>query len=108
MEIQGAAAIVFGGASGLGEATARLLAAGGAAVTIADLNGERAQAVAAEVGGSAAAVDVRDGDAVAGAVELAGAASERGLRVCVCCAGVVTPSKLLGREGPTPLERFDV
>ena len=106
MEIPGAAAIVFGGASGLGEATARALAERGAAVTVADLNAQRAEQVASEIGGLARGADVRDPEAVADAVQAAAGAAQRGLRICVCCAGVAWPGKLIGREGPTPLEHF--
>jgi NAD(P)-dependent dehydrogenase (short-subunit alcohol dehydrogenase family) len=106
MEIQGAAAIVFGGASGLGEATARRLAAEGAEVVIADLAADRAAAVAAEIGGHAASCDVTDPDSVQAAVTLAAGLGPRGLRISVVCAGVGTPAKLIGREGPTPLETF--
>jgi NAD(P)-dependent dehydrogenase (short-subunit alcohol dehydrogenase family) len=106
MQIQGAAAIVFGGASGLGEATARRLAAEGATVTVADLNAERAALVAGEIGGSARATDVSDPEAVQLAVDAAAASSQSGLRISVCCAGVGWPAKLIGREGPTPLEHF--
>ncbi|MGV1047914.1 MAG: SDR family NAD(P)-dependent oxidoreductase [Solirubrobacterales bacterium] len=106
MEIRGAGAIVFGGASGLGEATVRRLAADGARVVIADLREERAKALAGETGGVAVATDVTDPDAVATAVA-AGAEAEAGLRVVVICAGLGTPSKLIGRGGPTPLERFE-
>lgn len=106
MQIEGTAAIVFGGASGLGEATARLLAVQGALVTVADLNEERAQLVADEIGGFAQAADVTDPDAVGRAVDAAAGSTVRGLRICVCCAGVATPAKLIGREGPTPLDQF--
>ena len=101
----GAGAIIFGGASGLGEATARRLAADGARVVIADLAGERARTVAAEIGGVGAEVDVLDEDGVAAAVEEATAAP-RGLRICVNCAGIGPPGKLIGREGPSPLAGF--
>ncbi|HTW11747.1 MAG TPA: SDR family NAD(P)-dependent oxidoreductase [Solirubrobacteraceae bacterium] len=106
MQIEGVAAVVFGGASGLGEATARRLAAEGATVTVADLNAQRAELVAREIGGVAAVTDVTDGDQVQAAVDAAVASSSRGLRVCVCCAGLGQPIKLLGREGPTPLADF--
>lgn len=105
MEISEAGAIVFGGASGLGAATVRRLAAEGAHVVIADLALERAQALADEVGGVAVATDVTDESSVAAAVEQA-ARVDRGLRVSVVCAGLATPGKLLGRDGPTPLEHF--
>jgi NAD(P)-dependent dehydrogenase (short-subunit alcohol dehydrogenase family) len=106
MEIEGTAAIVFGGASGLGEATARRLAAEGATVTVADLNADRAARVADAIGGLAATTDVTDGESVQAAVDAAVASSPQGLRVSVCCAGIGIPMKLLGREGPTPLEEF--
>lgn len=104
METKESVAIVFGGASGLGEATARRLAAEGARVLIADLAAERAAAVAEEIGGLPIAADVTDSGSVEAAVA---AATELGpLRVSVTCAGIGTPGKLIGREGPTPLEAF--
>ena len=107
MEIHGAGAIVFGGASGLGEATARRLAAEGAAVVVADLAADRAQAVAAEIGGTAATADVTDPVSVQAAVDAAvRAGGARGLRISVVCAGLGTAAKLVGRDGPTPLEAF--
>lgn len=106
MRIKGTAAIVFGGASGLGEATARRLAAEGAMVTIADLDGLRAEMVAGEIGALAQTVDVTAPEAVQRAVDVASGSADSGLRVCVCCAGVGWPAKLIGREGPTSLEHF--
>ncbi|MGH2860267.1 MAG: SDR family NAD(P)-dependent oxidoreductase [Solirubrobacteraceae bacterium] len=106
MQIQGTAAIVFGGASGLGEATARRLAAEGATVTVADLNITRAGLVAGEIGGIAQAVDVTDPEAVQRAVDAAADSAASGLRISVCCAGVGWPAKLIGRDGPTPLDHF--
>lgn len=106
MQIEGAGAIVFGGASGLGEATARRLAAEGASVVVADLNAERAELVASEIGAVAQAADVTDPDAVARAVEAAAGSCAAGLRISVCCAGVGWPAKLIGRDGPTTLEHF--
>lgn len=106
MQIEDTAAIVFGGASGLGEATARRLAAEGSRVTVADLNAERAELVAGEIGGIAQAADVTDPDAVQRAVDAAAGSSPGGLRISVCCAGVGNPGKLIGREGPTALEHF--
>jgi NAD(P)-dependent dehydrogenase (short-subunit alcohol dehydrogenase family) len=106
MQISGAAAIVFGGASGLGEATARRLAAEGAEVVIADLAADRAAALAGEIGGHTAACDVTDPESVQAAVDLAAGLTARGLRISVTCAGLGTPAKLIGREGPTPLETF--
>jgi NAD(P)-dependent dehydrogenase (short-subunit alcohol dehydrogenase family) len=106
MDIDGTAAIVFGGASGLGEATARRLAAEGAKVIIADLNEARANELAGELDGVAVVTDVTDGDSVQHAVDTAAAASPAGLRISVTCAGLGTVTKLIGREGPTPLETF--
>jgi NAD(P)-dependent dehydrogenase (short-subunit alcohol dehydrogenase family) len=106
MQIQGTAAIVFGGASGLGEATARRLAAEGATVTVADLNVPRAELVAGEIGGIAQAADVTDSEAVQRAVDAAAGSAPGGLRISVCCAGVGWPAKLIGRDGPTPLDHF--
>jgi NAD(P)-dependent dehydrogenase (short-subunit alcohol dehydrogenase family) len=102
---EGAGAIVFGGASGLGEATARRLAGDGAEVVIADLAGDRARSVAAEIGGRGAEVNVLDEESVAAAVDDA-AGAPRGLRICVNCAGIGPPGKLVGREGPNPLDAF--
>jgi NAD(P)-dependent dehydrogenase (short-subunit alcohol dehydrogenase family) len=104
MQIEGQVAAVFGGASGLGEATARRLAAGGAKVLVADLNEERARAVAAEIGGTHVAADVADADSVEDAIA---AATEMGdLRIAVDCAGIATPTKLIRKGKATPLEDF--
>jgi NAD(P)-dependent dehydrogenase (short-subunit alcohol dehydrogenase family) len=95
---------VFGGASGLGEATARRLAAGGAKVLVADLNEDRARAVAAEIDGFHVAADVADATSVEDAIA---AATELGdLRIAVDCAGIATPTKLVRKGKPTPLQDF--
>lgn len=104
MQITGASAIVFGGASGLGAATARRLAAEGAAVTIADLALDRAEDLAAEIGGRATRCDVTDPASVEAAV--AAGVEDGGLRISVVCAGLGTPARLVGRDGPTPLQTF--
>ncbi len=105
MEIAGLAAIVTGGASGLGEATARRLAAAGAKVTIFDRNAVRAEQVAGEIGGRAAAVDVADAQAVETAV--AEAEAEHGIaRVLVNCAGIGLARKTVSRGEPHPLDAF--
>lgn len=103
---QQGAALVFGGASGLGEATARRAASDYAAVVIADLDGERAGVVAAEIGGLALTCDVTDEAEVQAAVDAAAGAAAGGLRLAVTCAGIAPPAKLVGRGGPTPLEHF--
>jgi NAD(P)-dependent dehydrogenase (short-subunit alcohol dehydrogenase family) len=104
MRIEGAAALVAGGASGLGAATARRLHAAGAEVTIADLNAEAGEALAAALGAGArfAAADVTDPEQVAAAVEAAGA-----LRIAVTCAGVAWGEKVTGRRGPHDLPAFE-
>jgi NAD(P)-dependent dehydrogenase (short-subunit alcohol dehydrogenase family) len=105
MEIEGSGALVAGGASGLGEATVRRLHAAGAAVTIADVNVEKGDALAGELGVPFAACDVRDEDQVRAAVDTA-AQADGGLRICVCCAGTGWAQKVAGSRGPHPLEPF--
>ncbi|HWC08589.1 MAG TPA: SDR family NAD(P)-dependent oxidoreductase, partial [Solirubrobacterales bacterium] len=87
MKIEGAGALISGGASGLGEATARSLAAAGARVVIADRDAERGKDLAAELGAEFLPVDVTEPDAGAAAVDRA-AAAPGGLRISVCCAGI--------------------
>jgi 3-hydroxyacyl-CoA dehydrogenase/3-hydroxy-2-methylbutyryl-CoA dehydrogenase len=108
MRIEGASVLVAGGASGLGAATARRLHAGGAHVTIADLNAERGEALAVELGDRAAfaACDVTDEAAVQAAVEVA-AAQRGGLRISVCCAGVGWAEKTAGKRGAHALQPFE-
>ena len=106
MQITDASALVTGGASGLGLATARRLAAMGASVTIVDLPNSAGAEVAAELGGTFAPADVTDPVQVAAAVEAASGAGP--LRVVVNCAGIAPPAKVLDREGvPTPLADFE-
>jgi NAD(P)-dependent dehydrogenase (short-subunit alcohol dehydrogenase family) len=101
MRIEGARALVAGGASGLGAATARRLAGAGAEVTIADLNAEAGEALAGELGARFVACDVTREDDVRAAVEAAGA-----IQVSVCCAGIGWAEKSAGRRGPHALEPF--
>jgi NAD(P)-dependent dehydrogenase (short-subunit alcohol dehydrogenase family) len=98
VDINGAGAIVSGGASGLGEATARVLAAAGATVTIADLNADRGKALADELGGAFAQTDVSDETSVLAAVDAAVAAGPP-LRIGVSCAGIGWASRVIGRDG---------
>jgi NAD(P)-dependent dehydrogenase (short-subunit alcohol dehydrogenase family) len=106
VEIEGSAALVAGGASGLGEATARALHARGAQVHIADVNTERGQALAGELGAGFTACDVRDEEQVQAAVDAA-AAADGGLRIVVCCAGTGWAQKVAGSKGPHPLMPFE-
>ncbi len=107
MDIEGSGALVVGGASGLGEATARRLHAQGAALTIADINAEKGEALAGELGAAFVACDVREEDQVQAAVEAA-AQADGGLRISVCCAGAGFAQKLAGSRGPHALEPFAV
>ena len=106
MELNGIGAIVTGGASGLGGATARLLAQKGARVTIFDLNEETGAAHAADIGGLFVKVNVSDDASVSQAV--AKAEEAHGVaRVLVNCAGVAPAIKTVGRENaPHPLDAF--
>jgi len=105
MKIEGQAAIVTGGASGLGEATARALARGGAKVAVLDINLAAAEAVARDIGGLALACDVASGPAAEAAVAQA-AAAQGAARILVNCAGIVPGARIVGREGPADLEAF--
>jgi NAD(P)-dependent dehydrogenase (short-subunit alcohol dehydrogenase family) len=104
MQIEGAGALIAGGASGLGEATVRALHAKGAQVVIADLNEARGEALASELGDRAkfVRVDVTDPTAVEAAVAQAG-----GLRISVCCAGIGIGEKIAGSRGPHGHESFE-
>ena len=98
MNLNGVAAIVSGGASGLGEATVRDLAAAGCHVVVADLNEERGKAVADSVGGVFARTDVADEASVPEAVAAAEALGAP-LRVAVSCAGIGWAARTVGRDG---------
>ncbi len=99
MQIAGHLAIVTGGGSGLGAATARHLATQGAEVAILDHDLDRAQAVAAEIGGHACKVDVSDDQAVAAAVTQVVRAAQGALRIAVNCAGIADAARVVGRDG---------
>jgi NAD(P)-dependent dehydrogenase (short-subunit alcohol dehydrogenase family) len=106
VEIKGRTALVTGGGSGLGAATARMVTDQGGSVVVADVDRERGRRVAAELGERARFVptDVTDeaavGAAVAAALELGG------LHVAVSCAGIAPAERVLGRDGPHSLARF--
>ena len=105
MRIDTVKAIVTGGASGLGAATARVLRDGGAAVTLFDRDSARGTALAAELGAGFAMVDVTDAASVAAGVAEARAAMG-GLNALVNCAGIAIAEKTLGKDGPHDLARY--
>jgi NAD(P)-dependent dehydrogenase (short-subunit alcohol dehydrogenase family) len=106
MNVHGHAAIVTGGASGLGAATARALASRFARVAVLDRNIEGARAVAEEIGGIACACDVTDEEAVLTAISESRSAHGP-LRIVVHCAGIGTAGRIVGRDGPMPMEAFE-
>ncbi len=106
MQIENRGALVVGGASGLGAATARRLAGAGAALTIADRDAERGAALAGELGADFVACDVCDEAAVTDAVNAA-AATDGGLRIAVTCAGIGSAAKTANSRGPHPLDAFE-
>jgi len=106
MQLKDQAAIVTGGASGLGAATARWLASLGAKVAVCDLNAKLAETVAAEIKGVAVTCNVAD----AASAEAAVAAAEKAhgpARVLVNCAGIGVAKRVIGKEGPMPFADFD-
>jgi NAD(P)-dependent dehydrogenase (short-subunit alcohol dehydrogenase family) len=105
VKLQGVAAIVTGGASGLGAATGRALAAAGAKVALLDVNEGAASEVARETGGIAVACDVAD--AASGEAAVARAAEAHGpARILVNCAGIAPASRIVGRNGPHALDLY--
>ncbi|MGD1092148.1 MAG: 3-hydroxyacyl-CoA dehydrogenase [Bryobacteraceae bacterium] len=106
MNLDGQAAIITGGGSGLGAATAERLHKAGARVAILDLNLERAQEVASRTDGVAVRCDVADAESAKAA--LAVAQDKHGpARILVNCAGIASGKRIVGRDGPMPLEDFE-
>jgi 3-hydroxyacyl-CoA dehydrogenase/3-hydroxy-2-methylbutyryl-CoA dehydrogenase len=107
MRIEGTSALVAGGASGLGAATARALHGAGARVVICDLNAEKGDALVSELGDRAVFVEanVMEPEPVQAAVAEA-ADGEGGLRISVCCAGIGWAQRTAGKQGPHDLEIF--
>ncbi len=105
MQLSTTAAVITGGASGLGEATARHFAENGAQVTILDRDAERGPQVAADIGGHFAQTDVTDEASVAAAI--AHAMDKMGrITAAVNCAGIAIGAKTVGKDGPHPLDAF--
>ncbi|WEX10541.1 3-hydroxyacyl-CoA dehydrogenase [Chelativorans sp. AA-79] len=105
MKPKGMVAVVTGGGSGLGEATARALATRGARVAVVDLNAGRAQDVADSIGGLAIACDVASAEQ--GEAAFTGVSAELGApRILVNCAGIATAGRTVGKNGPHPLDLF--
>jgi NAD(P)-dependent dehydrogenase (short-subunit alcohol dehydrogenase family) len=102
MKLDGIGALVAGGASGLGEATAHELAARGAEVTVADVNQDAGEALASELGGRFVRADVTDAGQLQAAVE-----AVDGLRFAVSCAGIGWAERTVKREGAAALEPFE-
>ncbi|HEY1593176.1 MAG TPA: SDR family NAD(P)-dependent oxidoreductase [Solirubrobacteraceae bacterium] len=106
MKIEGGGTLIAGGASGLGEATARLLQGRGAEVVIADLNEEKGNALADEIGARFVRADVTDPEQVQEAVAAA-ASAPGGLRISVCCAGIGWAERTASSRGPHSLQPFE-
>ena len=106
MDIKGHAAIVTGGGSGLGAATAKMLADAGAKVTLLDVNMDAANAHAKAIGGIAVRCDVSDSASAEVAIKEANA--KNGVaRILVNCAGIGKAGRIVGREGPMPLGNYE-
>lgn len=105
MEIKGMAAIVTGGASGLGAGMAKALADGGAKVALFDLSAEKGEAHAADIGGIFCQCDVTDEASVSAALDKAAAAHGEA-RICVNVAGINIPGLTVGRKGAYAIEKF--
>ncbi|HLN07824.1 MAG TPA: SDR family NAD(P)-dependent oxidoreductase [Xanthobacteraceae bacterium] len=106
MDINGHAAIVTGGGSGLGAETAAHLAHAGARVAVLDVNLDGARAVAAKIDGLAIKCDVADAES--GVAAVAEARARHGaVRILVNCAGIGPPKRILGRDGPMPLGDYE-
>lgn len=105
MDIKNIPVVITGGASGMGAATARLLAQNGAKVSLLDMNLTGAQAIAEEINGLAIACNVTDEQSVEDALQLA--ANKHGIaRICINCAGIVHGRRVVSQQGPMPLKEF--
>lgn len=105
MEIKNCAAIVTGGASGMGAATARMLSQHGAKVAVFDLNKEAAEKIAKEINGVGIQCDVTQAESVKNAVSLA-EQHHGNARICINCAGIVHGRRMVNKQGVMPLDEF--
>lgn len=105
MKIATTCAVITGGASGLGEATARQFTAGGAKVALFDLNAEAGEKIAAELGGTFHKTDVTDEASVQASINAAREAMG-GINATVNCAGIAPAATTIGKNGPHPLHTF--
>jgi NAD(P)-dependent dehydrogenase (short-subunit alcohol dehydrogenase family) len=106
MELKNNCAIVTGGASGLGAATAKALAAAGAKVAILDMNISQAKIIAGEIGSIAVECDVADEESAKRAIETV-KGKQGAARILVNCAGIGTSSRIVGKQGPMALSDFE-
>jgi NAD(P)-dependent dehydrogenase (short-subunit alcohol dehydrogenase family) len=106
-DIKDIVAVVTGGASGMGEATARALAAKGAKIAIWDMNKDAAQKVASDISGKAFECDITIEDSITECLQKTYEAFGGAPRIVVNCAGILIPSRICGREGPADLAHFE-
>lgn len=105
MEIKNCGAIITGGASGMGAATARLLSQQGAKIALLDVNQSAAESIANEIHAIAIQCDVTNDASVQAAVEKA-QAKLGSVRICINCAGIVHSRRMVNQQGPMPLDEF--
>lgn len=105
MELKNISALITGGASGMGAATAIALSKAGAKVALLDLNIDAAEKLAKEIHGIAIECDVTKASSVESAVKKA-EAKQGVARICINCAGIVKGKRMIGKEGPMPLDEF--
>lgn len=105
MEIKNCSAIVTGGASGMGAATAKILRQAGAKVALFDVNSQAIEAMANEIDAFGVVCDVTDSKSVESAIERVNATFGPA-RICINCAGIVKGKRMVGQQGPMPLEEF--
>lgn len=106
MDIKNTAALITGGASGMGAATARLLSKLGAKVALLDLNVSEAEKIATEISGIALECDVTKPESVEKAIATA-QAKHGAARICINCAGIVHAKRMVGKDGPMPIAEFE-